>query len=183
MYSTWSVNHTDSGANVVNVMNSGDTLVGAAGGVIEVARISLIRLPHDNGIRSKGRNLVSFPTDLKGRDRPVNDVTGVLLPALFEKGGVGSVQRAPVHLIVAKIFPKRAGLKVRDRFGKRGSANTSRATPGESPSCCVAASRQSRRRKGVWRASIASGYWCNKFGWPFRWILPERAGAYRRGLR
>jgi hypothetical protein len=113
------VNYTDSGANVVN---SGDTLVGAAGGVIEVARTSLIRLPHDNGVRSKGCNLVSLPTDLKGRDRPVHDVTGVLLPALFEKGGVGSVQRAPIHLIVAKIFPKRAGLKVRDRFGKRGSA-------------------------------------------------------------
>ena len=77
---------------------------------------------HDNGVRSKGRNPVSFATDLKGRDRPVHDITGVLLPALFEKGVVGSVQRAPVHLIVAKIFPKRAGLKVRDRFGKQGCA-------------------------------------------------------------
>jgi hypothetical protein len=87
------VNHTDSGANVVN---SGDTLVGADGGVIESPglRSSACHMIMASG--RKARNLVSFPTDLKGRDRPVHDVTGVHLPALFEKGGVGSVQRTLV---------------------------------------------------------------------------------------
>ena len=113
------VNHADRRANVVD---SCDAFVRAARGVVEVTRTSLIGLPHDNGVRSKGRNLVSLATDLRGRDRPVHDVTGALLAALFEKGSVGSVERAPVHLIVAKIFPQRAGLEVRDRFGKRGSA-------------------------------------------------------------
>ena len=96
------INHTDRSANVVN---SGNALVRAAGGVVEVTWTSFISLPHDNGVGAKGRNLVSLATDLKGRDRPVHDVTGVLLAALLEKSSVRSIERAPVHLIVAKISP------------------------------------------------------------------------------